>query len=176
MTDDMVHYDHLSAVFISPDAVEDVDEDEEERDEQRHPARHHLGLDQEADPAGHHEHEARQVDLGSAWRRALSMVTVPGHLYLVLHLLPLQVDLEAAGGVVAGGEVHHLVLLRQRLEADVVGEAALPLGVVQELGGADDRLGGVVIWGIYVNQGWNFDRTKNLQLPTWNWHCWLSRG
>ena len=81
----------------------------------------------------------------------------PGHLYLVLHLLPLQVDLEAAGGVVAGGEVHHLVLLRQRLDADVVGEAALPLGVVQELGGADDCLGRVVIWGVNVNQGWNFD-------------------
>ena len=81
----------------------------------------------------------------------------PGHLYLVLHLLPLQVDLEAAGGVVAGGEVHHLVLLRQGLDADVVGEAALPLGVVQELGGADDCLGGVVIWGVNVNQEWNID-------------------
>ena len=84
-------------------------------------------------------------------------VSAPGHLYLVLHLLPLQVDLEAAGGVVAGGEVHHLVLLRQGLDADVVGEAALPLGVVQELGGADDCLGRVVIWGVNVNQGWNFD-------------------
>ena len=57
----------------------------------------------------------------------------------------------------AGGEVHHRVLLRQGLDADVVGEAALPLGVVQELGGADDSLGGVVIWGVNVNQEWNID-------------------
>ena len=27
------------------------------------PARHHLGLDEEADPAGHHEHEAGEVNL-----------------------------------------------------------------------------------------------------------------
>ena len=32
------------------------------------PARHHLWLDEEADPAGHHEHEAGQINLTFKWR------------------------------------------------------------------------------------------------------------
>ena len=46
-----------------PDAVENIDEDEEESDQHGHPARHHLGLDQEADPADDHKHGAGEVDL-----------------------------------------------------------------------------------------------------------------
>ena len=46
------------------------------------PARHHLGLDEEADPADDDEHEARQVDL-----------------HHELHLLPLHADLETTGSI-----------------------------------------------------------------------------
>lgn len=51
-----------------PDAIENVYEHEEKGDEQRHPARHNLWLDEEAHPAGHHEHEARQINLTFKWR------------------------------------------------------------------------------------------------------------
>ena len=92
-----------------PDAVEDVDEDEEEGDQEPHPARHHLGLDQEADPAGHHEHEARQVHLEISDREMFCSVFLTAsfpHLHQKLHLLPLQSDLDAARGVRAAREVH----------------------------------------------------------------------
>ena len=46
-----------------PDAVEDVDQDQEESDKQSHPARDNLRLDEEADPAHNHKHEAGQVYL-----------------------------------------------------------------------------------------------------------------
>ena len=46
------------------------------------PSRHHLRLDEEADPAGDDEHEAREVDL-----------------HQELHLLPLEPHLDATGRV-----------------------------------------------------------------------------
>lgn len=46
-----------------PDAVEYIYKDKKECYKERHPTGDHLGLDEEADPAGHHEHEAGQVNL-----------------------------------------------------------------------------------------------------------------
>ena len=83
-----------------PDTVKYIDQNQEQCDQQSHPrnsklwpqshstpplispSRHHLRLDEEADPAGDDEHEAREVDLDQE-----------------LHLLPLEPHLDPAGRV-----------------------------------------------------------------------------
>ena len=147
-----------------PDAVEDVDEDEEEGDQKPHPARHHLGLDQEADPAGHHEHEARQVHLEindiEMFCSVFSKTSFP-HLHQELHLLPLQPDLDATRGVRAAREVdlqHNLRTLvgllpaedllelgGQPLDAEEVLQRALAVPVVDVVRHAGHRLVRVVV-------------------------------
>ena len=123
--------------------VENVDQDKEQGHQQSHsrkdtmtkmnetsflPSRNHLGLDEEADPAGDHEHEAGQVDL-----------------YLVLHLLPLQPHLEPTSCVMARGKVDNVEGLWQWLNADVVLKTPLSLCIVQELGGTGHCLSSIVI-------------------------------
>ena len=46
-----------------PDTVENINEDQEQGDKETHPARHHMRVDQKADPADDNKHEAWQVDL-----------------------------------------------------------------------------------------------------------------
>ena len=68
---DLLDNPDINESTFLPHAVEDVYEDKEKSDEERHPARHHLRLDEEADPAGHHEHEAWQINLNIEWRQEL---------------------------------------------------------------------------------------------------------
>ena len=92
------------------------------------PSRHDLRFDEEADPAGDHEHEAGQVDLDQE-----------------LHLLPLQPHLYPTGGVGPAGQLHLGEPRGKILDTLEVLQRSLALLIVDVVGGAGHCLMGVVV-------------------------------